>query len=875
MFSDSITADGRSKYFVRERVLGESIPELSESAPSDRSESPFARPASPGMLAPASGFSSLAADDYEEMEGGGESSQLQKLDYLKNEVSKLEAALKAGMLIPQHSHHDEEDEGDDDSDVDLTFYNLISKPLRPLGSRRTSGESSITRRLCLSSDTSFVETSPYFATSTSKTPTRAPPRSRHANLADNSSTPTKPRSQVLDRVEIPFIEHRDPTPEGTSSPEPIIKTEKRVEFADIISSDHSTPKARARPKTRATSAARVAPVSKPEREPSEDPESLYEQPHFQSPPSDEMPAPPSRQSTQPLKSTQSSSLASPPDDAVDYSSDDDPVIRNHIAKYGRHFDMAEYCRYVNRRRSPNDISVDEAIKNIRVYGCWNPVALSGTASGDAQIESVATADDIETQQARQRKREKKERKKERRREKRRKEEKKGRKDKKEKLQNHKTNEEGKKERKEKEKDDEKEAKRQRKVLRRRRKELKRKEKESRRREEHSSYFQAASSHHRAPIPDIPNKDSRKKSRKSEMDPIHIPAETTTIFPSIVPEGFEEPDKSDNVKSASKKRKRSEDDDVAAVKKKRKATTVTPTIKSETVLVKETNITTGKTDLENTTPSTLAKKRKRRKTVTNPENNTILETLSESTLNVEVVSPSKRVPAGTSIIIPPPLDAETFGLIQEEVGHNPYHLLIAVVFLQKTKGSTAIPVFRDLIKRWPTPEDLITKGTQKEVEDMFQPLGLQATRSKTVWKMAEHFHLHNPYEKPLGPESWKVRNDYRPKDPSGKDRKWGCIIGDVYGCGKYAIDSWRIFSMKPGEGGFIDGTVVGERTKANKDTDADVPLPKAVYRKRFHPGDEEWRRVPDDDPVLDKELKAYVKWMKAKDGAGFGTTDPKR
>ncbi|KAF3319153.1 hypothetical protein TWF173_003604 [Orbilia oligospora] len=235
--------------------------------------------------------------------------------------------------------------------------------------------------------------------------------------------------------------------------------------------------------------------------------------------------------------------------------------------------------------------------------------------------------------------------------------------------------------------------------------------------------------------------------------------------------------------------------------------------------------------------------------------TALETVSESVLNLGSSSPSKRAPAGTSVIVPPPVDA--------------YYLLIATVFLQKTKGSSAIPVFREFLRRWPTPQDLLA-SSMDQVKELFNPLGLHTVRAKTVWMMAHHFHLLDPYKKPRGPQSWKVRADYKPQDPTGLNRKWGCIIGDVYGCGTYVIDSWRIFCMKPGEGGFIDGTTVGKPQKRKTVYDDTLALPVAAYPSDFNPGDEEWRKISPDREVLDKELQAYIRWMHAKDAAGFGT-----
>ncbi|KAK6354554.1 hypothetical protein TWF696_003696 [Orbilia brochopaga] len=233
------------------------------------------------------------------------------------------------------------------------------------------------------------------------------------------------------------------------------------------------------------------------------------------------------------------------------------------------------------------------------------------------------------------------------------------------------------------------------------------------------------------------------------------------------------------------------------------------------------------------------------------------------------SPSKRIPAGTSIIVPPPLDAPRFGLIQEEVRDNPYHLLVAVIFLQKTKGSSAIPVFRDFISKWPTPEELLHNGSEEDVRQCFVSLGLQTTRARSVWNIATYFSRINPDDKLQGPDQWIPRSDYVPEDPTGSKRKWGCTIGSIPGCGKYAIDSWRIFCMKPGEGGFLDGTTVGSRRR-QEIAPGQEALPAVVYPQEFAPGDEEWRRIPADDPKLDKELKAYVQWMQAKDAAGFGT-----
>jgi methyl-CpG-binding domain protein 4 len=47
----------------------------------------------------------------------------------------------------------------------------------------------------------------------------------------------------------------------------------------------------------------------------------------------------------------------------------------------------------------------------------------------------------------------------------------------------------------------------------------------------------------------------------------------------------------------------------------------------------------------------------------------------------------------------------FGLIQEELAGEPFQLLVAVIFLNRTRGSMAIPLFRTVIEKYPTAESM--------------------------------------------------------------------------------------------------------------------------------------------------------------------------
>ncbi|MDA4133670.1 MAG: hypothetical protein OK454_11200, partial [Thaumarchaeota archaeon] len=84
---------------------------------------------------------------------------------------------------------------------------------------------------------------------------------------------------------------------------------------------------------------------------------------------------------------------------------------------------------------------------------------------------------------------------------------------------------------------------------------------------------------------------------------------------------------------------------------------------------------------------------------------------------------RRPPRGTvSALAFPPLTTERFGLAQEKVAHDPFRLLIAVTFLIRTPGRVAMPVFWDLMNRYPTPEALAAAEPDDIVEKI-RHLGL--------------------------------------------------------------------------------------------------------------------------------------------------------
>lgn len=210
----------------------------------------------------------------------------------------------------------------------------------------------------------------------------------------------------------------------------------------------------------------------------------------------------------------------------------------------------------------------------------------------------------------------------------------------------------------------------------------------------------------------------------------------------------------------------------------------------------------------------------------------------------------RPPRGTVPCVPfPRLDAPNFGLIQEDLATDPLRLLIAVTFLIRVKGKHSIPVFHDLVEKYPTPRHLAEADTN-DIITMIRHLGLSAVRATAIQKYARIW-IENP---PRAGIRYGVKNyprlgdgaDVRtaeilsPDDPRSSAWEIGHMTQ-----GRYAIDSWRIFCR-------------------------DVLLGRAEdWRGKGREGEfqPEWMRVLPED----KELRACLRWLWMQEGYAW---DPK-
>lgn len=208
-------------------------------------------------------------------------------------------------------------------------------------------------------------------------------------------------------------------------------------------------------------------------------------------------------------------------------------------------------------------------------------------------------------------------------------------------------------------------------------------------------------------------------------------------------------------------------------------------------------------------------------------------------------PHKPRPTFLSTLPFPPLAHKTFGLMQERLAHDPFRLLIATIFLNKTPGERAMPIFYQLMSRYPTPADLAAAEVS-DITEIIYVLGFQNQRARKCVEMAKVW-LERP------PECGKrYRKLNYPSKGDGRDVKENDVIDDndsrvaweishLPGLGPYSHDSWRMFCRDKLRG--VSSSWNGE--------DAQDP-------DNFEP---EWKRVL----PLDKELRAYLAWVWMKEG----------
>jgi len=107
----------------------------------------------------------------------------------------------------------------------------------------------------------------------------------------------------------------------------------------------------------------------------------------------------------------------------------------------------------------------------------------------------------------------------------------------------------------------------------------------------------------------------------------------------------------------------------------------------------------------------------------------------------------------------------FDLIQEKLYPDPWKLLVATIFLNKTNNKVSFPILSKFFSLWPSPK-AASLADPDQVAQLLQPMGLHNLRAKTLIKF-----------------SWEFLNT-----------DWRYPI-ELFGIGKYGNDSYRIFCVE--------------------------------------------------------------------------------
>ncbi|KAF4974205.1 hypothetical protein FZEAL_8865 [Fusarium zealandicum] len=207
--------------------------------------------------------------------------------------------------------------------------------------------------------------------------------------------------------------------------------------------------------------------------------------------------------------------------------------------------------------------------------------------------------------------------------------------------------------------------------------------------------------------------------------------------------------------------------------------------------------------------------------------------------------AQRLPKGvvSSASRTPPIQKKQFGLIQESVGTDLYLLLVAAVLWNRTRGAQARPVFFEMISRYPTPNHL-AEASFLDLVELIRPLGLYNSRATRFIAFAKAWVQEPPSK------SRRYRKLHYPSRGGGLDigkhevlaedeERQGWEVAHLPSLGPYALDSFRIFHRDILRGLAQDWN-------------------GAQASPEFEP---EWKRVV----PLDKELRAYIRWMWLKEG----------
>ena len=191
---------------------------------------------------------------------------------------------------------------------------------------------------------------------------------------------------------------------------------------------------------------------------------------------------------------------------------------------------------------------------------------------------------------------------------------------------------------------------------------------------------------------------------------------------------------------------------------------------------------------------------------------------------------------------PSLKASAFGLVQERLARQPFQLLVAVILLNKTRGSVAVPACDRLFDLYPSAVHM-AKASVDDIIRVIGNLGLQQKRAQTILDLARTWLQNRPqrgkrYRLLNYPHPGSGRNISNKEEPiAEEDPREAWEVIHLPGIGAYGVDSWRIFCRD----------ALRQRASGMLPLGADGAAAIEL--------EQEWTAVL----PKDKELRAYLQW----------------
>lgn len=189
--------------------------------------------------------------------------------------------------------------------------------------------------------------------------------------------------------------------------------------------------------------------------------------------------------------------------------------------------------------------------------------------------------------------------------------------------------------------------------------------------------------------------------------------------------------------------------------------------------------------------------------------------------------AKQQPAQKAVRRAPFPDAVRFGLVQESLQHNLYHLIVQAILWNQTRGKMARPVLNDILRIYPTP-DALAAAAESDLCGLLYPIGLYQQRARRLIALGQAWQCCPPQPDQL----FVARAREYERGPHPDTPGWE--IAHLPGVGPYALDSFRIF---------------------HRDQLRGVSSGWDVARQASDTFEAEWQRVV----PLDKDLRVFLQW----------------